>query len=148
MVTSSEVLINRPDARMGSSACSRPGGAALTAGTPLQAGWRVRGDRAAIALRQDSDLDVPEPEVALVLNLFAEIVGLTVRPTPTRKWRAATSARRGAPGQFQDHDVSPRMVHGLRPWADAVDRHGNRVWRDAAASFCADRRSLPSAAPS
>jgi len=30
------------------------------------------------------------------------------------------------------------MVDGLRTWADAVDRHGNRVWRDAAASFCAD----------
>ena len=30
------------------------------------------------------------------------------------------------------------MVDGLRPWADAVEEHGNRVWRDAAASFCAD----------
>jgi 2-dehydro-3-deoxy-D-arabinonate dehydratase len=42
------------------------------------AGWRVRGNREAIALREDSDLDIPEPEVALVLNRFAEIVGLTV----------------------------------------------------------------------
>jgi 2-dehydro-3-deoxy-D-arabinonate dehydratase len=42
------------------------------------AGWRVRGSHEAIALREDSDLDVPEPEVALVLNRFAEIVGLTV----------------------------------------------------------------------
>src|SRR5260221_8252782 len=41
-------------------------------------GWRVRGNREAIALREDSDLDVPEPEVALVLNRFAEIVGLTI----------------------------------------------------------------------
>src|SRR5258708_28565057 len=153
MVTSSEVLINRPHARMGSSACSRHSGAALTAGTPLQAGWRVRGDREAIALREGSDLDVPEPEVALVLNLFAEIVGLTVRPTPTRKWRAATSARRRAPGQFQDHDVSPRMGDGLRPWADAGDRHGNPVWRDAPASFLSDppprtaRRRAPPTPP-
>ena len=42
------------------------------------AGWRVRGNYEAIALREDSDFDVPEPEVALVLNRFAEIVGLTV----------------------------------------------------------------------
>jgi 2-dehydro-3-deoxy-D-arabinonate dehydratase len=42
------------------------------------AGWRVRGNHKAIALREDSDLDVPEPEVALVLNRFGEIVGLTV----------------------------------------------------------------------
>jgi 2-dehydro-3-deoxy-D-arabinonate dehydratase len=42
------------------------------------AGWRVRSNHEAIALREDSDLDVPEPEVALVVNRFAEIVGLTV----------------------------------------------------------------------
>jgi 2-dehydro-3-deoxy-D-arabinonate dehydratase len=42
------------------------------------AGWRVRGDHEAIALREDSEVDVPEPEVALVLNRFAEIVGLTI----------------------------------------------------------------------
>jgi len=42
------------------------------------AGWRVRGNHEAIALREDSDVDVPEPEVALVLNRFAEIVGLTI----------------------------------------------------------------------
>jgi len=131
--------INQSAARQNGVICVRPARRGCTDGrTPLPAGWRLRGDREAIALREDSDLDVPEPEVALVLNLFAEIVGLTVRPTPRRKWRAATSARRRAPGQFQDHDVSPRMVDGLRPWADAVDRHGNRVWRDAAASFCAD----------
>ena len=41
------------------------------------AAWRVAGDGEAIALREDSTLDVPEPEVALVLNRFGEIVGYT-----------------------------------------------------------------------
>jgi 2-dehydro-3-deoxy-D-arabinonate dehydratase len=41
------------------------------------AAWRVAGDGQPIAVREDSSLDVPEPEVALVLNRFGEIVGLT-----------------------------------------------------------------------
>jgi 2-dehydro-3-deoxy-D-arabinonate dehydratase len=41
------------------------------------AGWRVAGHLQPIAIREDSDLDVPEPEVALVINRSAEIVGLT-----------------------------------------------------------------------
>jgi 2-dehydro-3-deoxy-D-arabinonate dehydratase len=39
--------------------------------------WRVAGDGDAIAIRDDSTLDVPEPEVALVLNRFGEVVGYT-----------------------------------------------------------------------
>lgn len=39
--------------------------------------WRVAGDGQAIAVRDDSTLDVPEPEVALVINAFGEIVGYT-----------------------------------------------------------------------
>jgi len=42
------------------------------------AGWRVVANNEAIALRDDSDFDVPEPEAALVVNRFAEIVGVTV----------------------------------------------------------------------
>jgi 2-dehydro-3-deoxy-D-arabinonate dehydratase len=41
------------------------------------AAWRVAGDGEPIAVREDSSLDVPEPEVALVCNRFGEIVGLT-----------------------------------------------------------------------
>ncbi len=41
------------------------------------AAWRVAGDGEAIAVREDSTLDVPEPEVALVVNRFGEIVGMT-----------------------------------------------------------------------
>ena len=42
------------------------------------AGWRVAGPGQAIAVRADSVIDVPEPELALVLNAAAEICGYTV----------------------------------------------------------------------
>ena len=38
-------------------------------------GWRVIGDRGRIRVRPDSTWDVPEPELALVLNRAGEIVG-------------------------------------------------------------------------
>ena len=42
------------------------------------AAWRVVGDGQTIAVRADSVVDVPEPEVALVINRFGEIAGYTV----------------------------------------------------------------------
>ncbi len=42
------------------------------------AAWRVAGDGQAIAIRSDSVLDVPEPELALVINAFGEIAGYTI----------------------------------------------------------------------
>jgi 2-dehydro-3-deoxy-D-arabinonate dehydratase len=39
--------------------------------------WKVAGDGQPIAIREDSTLDVPEPEVALVLNPFGDIAGYT-----------------------------------------------------------------------
>jgi 2-dehydro-3-deoxy-D-arabinonate dehydratase len=42
------------------------------------AAWRVVGEGGTIAVRSDSTLDVPEPEVALVINAFGEIVGYTI----------------------------------------------------------------------
>jgi 2-dehydro-3-deoxy-D-arabinonate dehydratase len=42
------------------------------------AGWRVAGDGGPIAVRTDSTLDVPEPEVALVLNAHGEVAGYTI----------------------------------------------------------------------
>lgn len=40
--------------------------------------WRVVGDGAAIGVRSDSELNVPEAEFALVLNSHAEVVGYTI----------------------------------------------------------------------
>ncbi|GAA0371148.1 fumarylacetoacetate hydrolase family protein [Actinoallomurus spadix] len=42
------------------------------------AAWRVTGDGETVAIRTDSGIDVPEPELGLVLNRHAEIVGYTV----------------------------------------------------------------------
>ena len=42
------------------------------------AAWRVVGEGGVIAVRSDSKVDVPEPEVALVVNAFGEIVGYTI----------------------------------------------------------------------
>jgi 2-dehydro-3-deoxy-D-arabinonate dehydratase len=42
------------------------------------AGWRVAGDGQTVAVRDDSSVTVPEPEVALVVNRFGEIAGYTV----------------------------------------------------------------------
>ncbi|MGW4801824.1 fumarylacetoacetate hydrolase family protein [Nonomuraea sp. NPDC004297] len=40
--------------------------------------WKVAGDGGRIAVREDSEIDVPEPELGLVLNAAGEIVGYTV----------------------------------------------------------------------
>jgi 2-dehydro-3-deoxy-D-arabinonate dehydratase len=42
------------------------------------AAWRVVGPGEPISVRADSEIDVPEPELALVINAHAEIVGYTV----------------------------------------------------------------------
>jgi len=41
------------------------------------AAWRVAGDGQTIAVRADSVVHVPEPEVALVINRFGEIAGIS-----------------------------------------------------------------------
>jgi 2-dehydro-3-deoxy-D-arabinonate dehydratase len=41
------------------------------------AAWRVVGDGQTVAIRDDSAVDVPEPELALVINRFGEIAGYT-----------------------------------------------------------------------
>jgi 2-dehydro-3-deoxy-D-arabinonate dehydratase len=42
------------------------------------AGWRVTGDGESVSVRTDSGIDVPEPELGLVVNARGEIVGYTV----------------------------------------------------------------------
>ena len=42
------------------------------------AAWRVRGTGSAVSVRSDSTIDVPEPELAAVLNYAGEVVGYTV----------------------------------------------------------------------
>jgi 2-dehydro-3-deoxy-D-arabinonate dehydratase len=40
--------------------------------------WRVAGHGTPIAIRDDSQVDVPEPELALVVNRYGEVFGYTV----------------------------------------------------------------------
>ena len=42
------------------------------------AAWRVTGPGQPIAIRGDSTLDVPEPEVALIINAYGQITGYTI----------------------------------------------------------------------
>jgi 2-dehydro-3-deoxy-D-arabinonate dehydratase len=42
------------------------------------AAWRVVGDGQIAAIRDDSEVNVPEPEVALVINQFGEVAGYSV----------------------------------------------------------------------
>ncbi|TDD34094.1 fumarylacetoacetate hydrolase [Nonomuraea terrae] len=54
--------------------------------------WKVTGDGGRISVRADSEIDVPEPELGLVLNASGEIVGYTVV-----------------------NDVSSRTIEGVNP---------------------------------
>jgi len=40
-------------------------------------GWRVKAHQQALRIRTDSDWNVPEPEMTLVINQYAEIIGYT-----------------------------------------------------------------------
>ncbi|KWX67927.1 fumarylacetoacetate hydrolase family protein [Mycobacterium sp. NAZ190054] len=40
--------------------------------------WKARGNAEPIAVRGDSPINVPEPEAAVVVNAFGEIVGVTI----------------------------------------------------------------------
>src|ERR1700749_102162 len=42
------------------------------------AAWRVRGPGRAVSVRADSRIDVPEPELAVVLNYAGEVAGYTI----------------------------------------------------------------------
>jgi 2-dehydro-3-deoxy-D-arabinonate dehydratase len=42
------------------------------------AAWRVSGPGAPVSVREDSTIDVPEPELAVVLNAYNEVVGYTI----------------------------------------------------------------------
>jgi 2-dehydro-3-deoxy-D-arabinonate dehydratase len=42
------------------------------------AAWRVRGPGSAVSVRSDSSVDVPEPELAAVLNYAGDVVGYTI----------------------------------------------------------------------
>jgi 2-dehydro-3-deoxy-D-arabinonate dehydratase len=40
--------------------------------------WRVSGDRAPVSVREDSAVNVPEPELAVVANRYGQVLGWTI----------------------------------------------------------------------
>jgi hypothetical protein len=115
------------------------------------AAWRVVGPGESISVRADSEIDVPEPELALVINAYGEVVGYTsatmsapgrsrarTRCTcrrPRSTWAAARSARRsGPPGRFP---IRTRCRSGWRSTAAA----GSRGRAHPAPAGCATRRA-------
>lgn len=100
--------------------------------------WRVVTDGEYAAIRTDSGTDVPEPELALVINAFGELVGFTVcndmssrtiegeNPLylPQAKIYAGSAAL--GPGIRPIWEVTdPRSL----PISVEVERAGSQVWR-------------------
>lgn len=99
--------------------------------------WKVVTTGDAIAIRRDSDLNVPEPELALIINRYAEIVGYTVcNDVSSRSIEAANPLYLP---QAKIYDASCAIASGITPtwevprWRDlvigcTVTRLGSTVW--------------------
>lgn len=111
--------------------------------------WRVVGDGEPVAIRADSTINVPEPEVALVVNAYGEIVGYTAcndvssrtieGENPLYLPQAKTYLGACAVGPairpaFQVHDP-----YGL-PIAMTIQRNGRKVWEGSASTAQLHRR--------
>jgi 2-dehydro-3-deoxy-D-arabinonate dehydratase len=112
-------------------------------------GWRVRGPGEPIGIRVDSDVDVPEPELALVVNRFGEIVGYTV---------CNDVSSRSIEGENPLYLPQAKTYYGscaLGPWvtpvwdvADpyalpielAIERDGREHWRGSTSTALLHRR--------
>ena len=101
------------------------------------AAWRVAGPAGRSAIRADSDVDVPEPELALVVNAFGEIVGYTVcndvssrsieGENPLYLPQAKVYPGSCALGRASAGLGGGRSVRAAH--ADAILRDGERAWR-------------------
>ena len=99
--------------------------------------WRVCADGEPIGIRPDSDTDVPEPELALVINARGEIVGFSVANDVSSRTIEGVNPLYLPQAKF--YDGACALGPGIRPvWeiADAadldvsvaVDRAGAQVW--------------------
>ncbi|GAA1765274.1 fumarylacetoacetate hydrolase family protein [Luedemannella helvata] len=111
--------------------------------------WRVSGTRQPIGVRADSEVDVPEPELALVVNAFGDIVGYTV---------CNDVSSRTIEGENPLYLPQAKIYYGacaLGPWitpvwdvADPYDlsidlvitRDGSTVWEGQASTSSLHRR--------
>ena len=113
------------------------------------AGWRVVGDGGTIAVRSDSTLDVPEPEVALVVNAYGEIVGYTIcNDVSSRSIEGENPLylpqAKIYPGRLRSRPHGPAGVGGGRPLrpGDRADHPPGRrtAWHGTASTAQLHRR--------
>lgn len=115
------------------------------------AAWRVVGDGEPIAIREDSEIDVPEPELAVVVNAAGEIAGYLVCNDVSS--RSIEGDNPLYLPQAKIYLGSCAVSSGIRPAWEVPDpydlqisleivRDGERVWHGTA-STSQLRRRLP-----
>jgi 2-dehydro-3-deoxy-D-arabinonate dehydratase len=88
--------------------------------------WRVVTDGEAIAVRGDSEDNVPEPELALVVTAEGEIAGFTVCNDVSS--RSIESANPLYLSQAKCYDSSCALSAGWRPAWEVPDPHVLSIW--------------------
>ena len=86
-------------------------------------GWRVAGSGAPIRVRDDSKWNVPEPELALVINSAGEIVGYTV---------GNDVSSRDIEGENPLYLPQAKVYNGscaVGPGSTSATRRSSRTWR-------------------
>lgn len=113
------------------------------------ASWRTRGDGDVVCVRQDGGVSVPEPELAVVGNARAEIVGYTIcNDVSSRSIEAANPLYLP---QAKIYDGACAVGPGVRPaWelqdpyalriSAAIERAAQTVWSAATSSGMLHRR--------
>ena len=105
--------------------------------------WRVVGDGEPVGVRADSESNTPEPELALVINAAAEIVGLTICDDVSS--RSIEGANPLYLPQAKVYTASCALGPAIRPiWeirdpldlaiAGTITRAGSVVWSAATSS--------------
>jgi 2-dehydro-3-deoxy-D-arabinonate dehydratase len=105
--------------------------------------WRVVGDGEPVGVRADSESNTPEPELALVVNAAAEIVGLTICDDVSS--RSIEGANPLYLPQAKVYTASCALGPAIRPiWeirdpldlaiAGTITRAGSVVWSAATSS--------------
>jgi 2-dehydro-3-deoxy-D-arabinonate dehydratase len=111
--------------------------------------WRVRGPGEPVGIRVDSEVNVPEPELALVVNAFGAIVGYTI---------CNDMSSRSIEGENPLYLPQAKIYYGacaLGPWITpawevtdpydlaidlAIDREGHEYWRGRTTTSLLHRR--------
>jgi 2-dehydro-3-deoxy-D-arabinonate dehydratase len=113
------------------------------------AAWRVVGDGEPIAIREDSEIDVPEPELAVVVNAAGEIAGYLVCNDVSS--RSIEGDNPLYLPQAKIYLGSCAVSSGIRPAWEVPDpydlqisldisRDGERVWQGTASTGQLHRR--------